>query len=169
MLTNRRSTMMIPPSRRPSWQTGSKAAPALAPPTYVADNDMPHSSTPSLLITTTESLPGHTVTHVVGSVHGTMTCARKDPKSFLKSIASSLAGPWGESKPLTSALYQARDQAIERMTREAVGHGANAVVGLNIRESEIMGCIVVSVSATACLVERTKGPKRDSAQESVYS
>jgi uncharacterized protein YbjQ (UPF0145 family) len=67
-------------------------------------------------------------------------------------------------------LYQARDQAIERMTKDAIEKGANAVVGLQIRETEVMGCVVVSVSATACLVEKEKTQvKRDSAQESPFN
>lgn len=55
------------------------------------------------------------------------------------------------------------------MTKDAIEKGANAAVGLQIRESEVMGCVVVSVSATACLVEQEKGGvKRDSAQESPF-
>lgn len=93
----------------------------------------------------------------------------KVPKSFLKSLSGSITGTWGEAKPLTQVLYQARDQAIERMTRDAIEKGANAVIGMHIRETEVMGCVVVSVSATACLVEKERvQPKRDSAQESPF-
>ena len=65
---------------------------------------------------------------------------------------------------MTSLIYQARDQAVERMVKEAVGKGANAVVGVEVRESEVFGCLVVSVVGTACWVEK-EGVKRDSAQQ----
>jgi uncharacterized protein YbjQ (UPF0145 family) len=55
------------------------------------------------------------------------------------------------------------------MTKDAIEKGANAVIGLQIRETEVMGCVVVSVSATACLVEKERGVmKRDSAQENPF-
>lgn len=71
---------------------------------------------------------------------------------------------------MTSAVCAARDTAVERMVKEAVGRGANAVVGVGFRESEVLGCVVVSVVGTGVWVEKGKvggerGVKRDSAQE----
>jgi uncharacterized protein YbjQ (UPF0145 family) len=171
MLTNRRSTMPINHSRMPSWHVGSKTVDPTqlnhAPPTYTIDN-VPRSLTPSILTSTTPNLPGYTTTRIIGAIHGTASLVHKSPKSLLKTFSSSITGSWGEAKPLTQVLYQARDQAIERMTRDAIEKGANAVIGLQIRESEVMGCVVVSVSATACLVEKEKVTKRDSAQGSPF-
>lgn len=67
---------------------------------------------------------------------------------------------------MTSVIYAARDQAVERMVKEAVGKGANAVIGVSVRESEVLGCVVVSVCGTGVWVERERvdGGKRDSAQ-----
>lgn len=165
MLTNRRS-MMAPPSRMPSWHPQSKPYPpvsAAAPLEF--DAEIHPSRTPSLLTTTTSTLAGHRVVRAIGAVHGTTTCARKDTKSFVKNIASSFGSGWGEPKSVTSVIYAARDQAIERMVKEAMSKGANAIVGLEVRESEVLGCVVVSVSGTACWVERDMGrEKRDSAQ-----
>lgn len=170
MLTNRRSTMMVPPSRMPSWHPQSKPyppSPSVAPLAF--DTEILPSRTPSLLTTTTATLPGHRVLRVIGAVHGTTSCARKDPKSFIKSIASGFGGSWGEAKSVTSIIYHARDQAIDRMVKEAIGKGANAIIGLEIRESEILGCVVVSVSGTACWVEKEQEPKRDSAQDDPFA
>lgn len=151
----------------PSWHAGSKTTkdnPVF--PTYTIDN-VPHSLTPAILTSTTPSLPGYTTTHLIGAIHGTASLTHKAPKSFLKLLSSSITGAWGEAKPLTQVLCQARDQAIERMTKDAIKKGANAVVGMQIRETEVLGCVVVSVSATACLVEKERlQGKRDSAQES---
>jgi uncharacterized protein YbjQ (UPF0145 family) len=136
---------------------------SVAPLTF--NTEIHPSRTPSLLIATTASLPGHRVLRVVGTVHGTTTCARKDTKSFIKNIASNFGNSWGEAKSVTSLIYHTRDQAIDRMVKEAIGKGANAIVGMEVRESEILGCVVVSVSGTACWVERERGEKRDSAQD----
>jgi uncharacterized protein YbjQ (UPF0145 family) len=153
----------------PSWHPQSKPYPdtPTTAPNLSFDTELQPSRTPGLLTTTTSALPGHRIIRTIGTVHGTTSCARKDPKSFVKSITSAFGNGWGEAKSVTSIIYHARDQAIERLVKEAINKGANAIIGLEVRESEIMGCVVVSVSGTACWVEkeRDSAPKRDSAQE----
>jgi uncharacterized protein YbjQ (UPF0145 family) len=161
-MMNRRS-MMAPPSRMPSWHPQSKPYPE-TPTTASFDTDIQPSRTPALLTATTQTLPGHRIIRTIGTAHGTTSLARKDTKSFVKNITAAFGANWGEAKSVTSIIYHARDQAVERMVKEAVGKGANAIVGLEVRESEILGCVVVSVSGTACWVEK-EGMKRDSAQE----
>ncbi|RAR00763.1 amidohydrolase family protein [Stemphylium lycopersici] len=161
MLTNRRSTMMVPPNRMPSWHPHSKGS---MPQDVVAaplstDTEAPQSRTPAMLTSTSSDLPGHRIIRVLGAVHGTTSATRKDTKSFIKNMASKFSSTWGEAKSVTSIVYQARDQAIDRLVKEAISRGANAVFGLDIREAEILGCVVVSVSGTAAWV------KRDSAQD----
>jgi uncharacterized protein YbjQ (UPF0145 family) len=129
------------------------------------DTEPPQSRTPAVLTSTTSDLPGHRVLCVLGAVHGTTSAARKDPKSFIKNITSTFNSNWGEAKSVTSIVYQARDQAIDRLVKEAISKGANAIVGLDIRECEILGCVVVSASGTAVWVEKESQAKRDSAQE----
>ncbi len=163
--------MPLKHKRMPSWHAGSKTVEAShnsAIQTCAIDN-VPRSLTPAIITSTTPNLPGYKVIRLIGAIHGTASLTHKVPKSFLKSLSSSIAGSWGEPKPLTQVLYQARDQAIERITKDAIDKGANAVIGLQIRETEVMGCVVVSVSATACLVEQERiQMKRDSAQESPF-
>lgn len=158
---------MVPPNRMPSWHPQSKSTmpqntPA-APLNF--ETEVLQSRTPALLTSTTTDLPGHRVNRVLGAVHGTANATRKDTKSFLKNVASSFGTNWGEAKTITSIIYQARDQAMDRLIKEAIAKGANAIVGLVIRESEILGCVVVNVSGTAAWVEKERHPKRDSAQE----
>jgi uncharacterized protein YbjQ (UPF0145 family) len=136
MLTNRRS-MMAPLARTPSFKPA---------PNFEAD---PHCRTPSVLTATTDSLPGHRIAKVIGTVHGLTTCARKDTKTFLKAVGSA-----NEAKSLTHMLYNARDQAIERMVRDCISRGGNAIVGMGFGESEILGFAQVSVYGTAVFVER---------------
>ncbi|KAF2646939.1 DUF74-domain-containing protein [Massarina eburnea CBS 473.64] len=137
MLTNRRSTMMIPKGQPPTFRSD---------PTPETE---PHCRTSSVLTSTTDELPGHHVTKVIGTVHGLTTCARKDTKSFLKAV-----GNGNEAKSLTHMLYNARDQAIERMVRDCISRGGNAIVGMGFGESEILGFAQISCYGTAVLVER---------------
>ncbi|KAF2021114.1 DUF74-domain-containing protein [Aaosphaeria arxii CBS 175.79] len=142
MLTNRRSTMMIPP---PTTHKRTQSFTA-ASPNYESE---PHCRTSSVLTATTDNLPGHRVVKVIGTVHGITTCARKETKTFLKSM-----GMGSEAKSLTHMLYNARDQAIERMVRDCVSRGGNAIVGIGFGESEVLGFAQVSVYGTAVFVER---------------
>jgi len=159
--------MMVPPNRMPSWHPQSKGT--MPQNVYAAplatDTEAPTSRTPAILTSTSSDLPGHRVIRVLGAVHGTTSAVRKDSKSFIKNIAANFGSGWGEAKTVTSILYQARDQAIDRLVKEAIAQGANAIVGLEIRESDILGCVVVSVSGTACWVEKENHVKRDSAQD----
>jgi uncharacterized protein YbjQ (UPF0145 family) len=162
--------MMVPPNRMPSWHPqskGSMPSPSILHLT-TDTTETPQSRTPSLLTATTSCLPGHRIIRVLGTAHGTTSAARKDPKSFIRNIAANFSSSWGEAKSVTSIIYQARDQAIERLVKEAIKMGANAVVGVSVRETEMCGCVVVSVSGTAVWVEKERegsgGVKRDSAQ-----
>ncbi|KAL5117366.1 hypothetical protein ACEQ8H_004682 [Pleosporales sp. CAS-2024a] len=153
--------MRVPPSRMPSWHPPPSRpyaeSPGLAPATLMDTTDMYASRTPGLLTSTTSGLAGHGVVGVVGACHGSVCLVRKDTKSLIKNMASCLGSSnWGEAKALTSAIYWARDQAMERMIKEAVAKGANAVIGLEVRETDVLGCVVVSVSATGVWVEKEK-------------
>ncbi|KAF2649757.1 DUF74-domain-containing protein [Lophiostoma macrostomum CBS 122681] len=138
MLTNRRSTMMLPQQNRTS-----SYRPEVAPETE------PHCRTTSVLTATTDALPGHRIVKVIGTVHGITTCARKETKTFLKA-----AGLGNEAKSLTHMLYNARDQAIERMVKDCISRGGNAIIGLGFNESEVLGFAQVSCYGTAVFVER---------------
>lgn len=87
-------------------------------------------------------------------VHGMTTCARKDTKTFLKA-----AGTANEAKSLTHMLYNARDQAVERMVKDCIGRGGNAIIGLGFGESEVLGFAQVSCYGTAVFVERETSEK----------
>lgn len=159
--------MMVPPNRMPSWHPHSKGTmpPDTSSVPLTTELESPQSRTPGLLTSTSQELPGHRVLRALGAVHGTTSATRKDTKAFIKNIAANFNSSWGEAKSVTSIVYQARDQAIDRLVKEAISKGANAVVGLEVRESEILGCVVVSVSGTAVWVEKETQPKRDSAQD----
>jgi len=88
-----------------------------------------------MFLVTTEFVEGHKIEKVLGLVRGNTIRARhlgRDVMAGLRNIVG------GEIKDYTRMLTQARDQAIERMVKEAEGLGANAVVGVRFTTSQTM-------------------------------
>jgi len=88
-----------------------------------------------MLLVTTEYVEGRKIEKVFGLVRGNTIRARhvgRDVMAGLRNIVG------GEIKDYTRMLTQARDQAIERMVKEAEGLGANAVVGVRFTTSQTM-------------------------------
>jgi len=88
-----------------------------------------------MLLVTTECVEGRKIEKVLGLVRGNTLRARhlgRDVMAGLRNIVG------GEIKDYTRMLTQARDQAIERMVKEAEGLGANAVVGVRFTTSQTM-------------------------------
>ncbi|KAL7620815.1 hypothetical protein AAE478_009813 [Parahypoxylon ruwenzoriense] len=154
MLTNRRSTLMIPGAGNLNNRPGSHnpgASPTLS--SLKPDNE-PHCGSSSVLTSTTPELPGYRIARVLGAAYGSTTYAIKDTKSLLKAVITG-----AEVRNLTHMAYNARDQAVERMTRDCVSRGANAIVGMSFSEGEVLGFAQVSVYGTAVYVEREKQPE----------
>lgn len=142
--------MMMPPN---GWSATHQSGP---PPNLssLKPESEPHCALPSILTSTTPSLPGYRVVRVLGAVYGSTAYALKDTKSLIKSLITG-----SEVKSLTHMMYNARDQAMERLTRDCVARGANAVVAVTFEEKELLGFVQVSVSGTAVYVEREKQPE----------
>ena len=88
-----------------------------------------------MLLVTTEQLEGRRIEEVLGLVRGNTIRARhlgRDVMAGLRNVVG------GEIKDYTRMLTQARDQAIERMVKEAQALGANAVVGVRFTTSQTM-------------------------------
>ncbi len=104
-----------------------------------------------MLITTMNDVPGHRITQVHGEVFG-LTVRSRNVGSQLGAAFKSLAG--GELKGMTKNLEASRQEAIDRLTRAAEAHGANAVVAMRFDTTE-MGDTWSEVCAygTACSVE----------------
>jgi uncharacterized protein YbjQ (UPF0145 family) len=107
--------------------------------------------TQPVLIVTTNEIPGYQITQVHGDVFGLIVRAR-NYFSNLGAQFRTLAG--GEVAGYTKLLTDSRNQARERMWREARARGANAVVGMRFDCNEI-GDIMSEVVAygTAVTVE----------------
>ncbi|KAI0839258.1 hypothetical protein F5Y06DRAFT_30818 [Hypoxylon sp. FL0890] len=149
MLTNRRSTLMVPGNvnGKPTI-----CQPGTQPPlTSQKPENEPHCTAPSILTSTMPTLPGYRVINILGAVYGSTTYTLKETKPLLKSLTTG-----SEVKNLTHITYNARDQAVERMTHDCVSRGANAIIGMSFEEKEVLGCVQVSVSGTAVYAEREK-------------
>ena len=104
-----------------------------------------------MIVATTENLPGHRVTRVIGQVYGLTVRTR----GLGGNIAAQLRGlVGGEVASYTKLLEDARRQAVDRLVQTAAATGANAVVMMRFDSSEI-GTTMSEIVAygTAVVVE----------------
>jgi uncharacterized protein YbjQ (UPF0145 family) len=110
----------------------------------------PADTTPVLIVTMNE-IPGYRITAVHGDVFGLVVRARN---MFSNIGAQFMATVGGEVTGYTKLLTDSRNQARDRMWKEARSRGANAVVAMRFDCNEI-GDIMSEVAAygTAVSVE----------------
>ena len=87
-----------------------------------------------MLITTMNDLPGYEIEEVFGEVFG-LTVRSRNVGSQIGASFKSLVG--GELKGMTKMLAEGRAHATERVTEEAEGKGANAIVAFRFDTSEL--------------------------------
>jgi len=87
-----------------------------------------------MLLATTDTIPGKTITQCLGLVRGNTIRGRHVGKDLLAALRN-LVG--GEIAEYTKLLGESREQAIDRMTEEAKKLGANAIVGVRFSTSEV--------------------------------
>jgi len=87
-----------------------------------------------MLIATTNELPGYEIEEVYGEVFG-LTVRSRNLGSQIGAGLKSLIG--GELAGMTKMLAQGREEAIARLTAEAEGKGANAVLAMRFDTSEL--------------------------------
>src|ERR1700729_2185791 len=90
----------------------------------------------SILVVTTNDVPGYEVVKVYGEVFGVMTRSRNAFSNIgagLKSIVG------GEIGAYTKLLSDSRIEATERMKQAAAEHGANAILAMRFDTGEIGG------------------------------
>ncbi len=89
-----------------------------------------------MIITNIEQVPGKTVAAELGLVQGSTVRSKhlgKDVGAFFKGLVG------GEIKGYSELLVEGRDEAIERMTKQAEALGADAVVNVRLATSSITG------------------------------
>ena len=104
-----------------------------------------------MIITTTDTIPGKTITQSFGIVRGNTIRARhigRDIVAVLRTIVG------GEIDEYTKLMGEAREQALDRMTDEARRMGANAIVCVRFTTSLLMaGSAELLAFGTAVTIE----------------
>jgi uncharacterized protein YbjQ (UPF0145 family) len=104
-----------------------------------------------MILVTTDEIPGHRVTRVLGLVQGSSVRARhigQDITAFLKNLTG------GEIRQYTKLLAEAREQCLDRMRAEAAALGANAITGVRFSSTDISeGASELIVYGTAVVIE----------------
>ena len=88
-----------------------------------------------MILVTTETVSGYTVTETLGIVIGNMIRARhigKDISAALRSIVGK------EIKEYTGMLSESREQSIQRMKERAKELGADGILGARFQTSMII-------------------------------
>jgi len=88
-----------------------------------------------MLLTTTEAIEGRRIEKTLGLVRGNTIRARHVGRDIMAGLRTIVGG---EIKDYTRMLDQARDQAIQRMVRQAEELGANAILGVRFTTSQTM-------------------------------
>ena len=104
-----------------------------------------------MIITTSNEIPGMKIVKTLGLVKGNTIRARHIGRDIM-ALFRHIGG--GEVTDYTKMMAESREQALDRMTREAENLGANAVICLRISTSYIMsGAAEILAYGTAVVVE----------------
>lgn len=105
----------------------------------------------SVILVTTDKVPGYRIVRVLGLVSGSSAMARGLGGDILASIRN-LVG--GEVTEYTELMEAARKKALQRLIENARRRGANAVVGLRLSTSAIaQGVSEIVWYGTAVVIE----------------
>jgi len=88
-----------------------------------------------MIITTTSTVPGNEITEILGVARGSTVRARnigRDIFAGLKNIVG------GEIEEYTKLQAQSREQAMQRMVKDAERLGADAVINVRFGTSMVM-------------------------------
>ena len=88
-----------------------------------------------MLITTQDELADYKITKTLGMVRGNTIRARHIGKDIMAGLRTIVGG---EITEYTKMLAESREQALDRMIKEAEEMGANAIVCLRFTTSAVM-------------------------------
>ncbi len=103
-----------------------------------------------MILTTTNTVEGHTITAYEGIVVGEAIMGANIVRDFFASVTDVIGGRSGAYE---SKLQDARTEAMAEIEERAAALGANAVVGIDL-DYEVIGdsMLMVSVSGTAVTI-----------------
>ena len=88
-----------------------------------------------MIIVSSETITGKEIVKTLGLVRGNTIRARNIGKDILAGLKK-LVG--GEIEGYTKLMAEAREQAVDRMIKDAEKLGANAIVAMRFSTSEVM-------------------------------
>ncbi len=104
-----------------------------------------------MIITTTEFIPDKKIVKVLGLVKGNTVRARHIGKDILAALKNIVGG---EIREYTKLLAEAREQALDRMIKNAEELGANAIIGVRFGTSYVMqNAAEIMAYGTAVIIE----------------
>ena len=108
-----------------------------------------------MFLVTTNSIEGKPILETLGLVRGNTIQARHIGHDILAGLRNIVGG---EIKDYTAMLDKARDQAVERMVRQAEKLGATAIIGVRFTTSQTMsGAAEILAYGTAVRVQGCVG------------
>ena len=109
-----------------------------------------------MLLSNLETIPGCDVVQYLGLVQGSSVRAKHLGRDFMAGLKN-LTG--GELKGYTELLQETRNEAIERMIKEAHGIGANAILNIRLSTASVAaGAAEVMAYGSAVVVQARQYP-----------
>lgn len=100
-----------------------------------------------MILTTTEFVPGKEIQETLGIARGSTVRARNIGRDMFASFKNIVGG---EISEYTQLQAQSREQALDRMVKDAQSLGADAVVNVRLTTSMVMqGCSEILAYGTA--------------------
>ncbi len=100
-----------------------------------------------MILSTTENVPNKQIEEIVGIARGSTVRARNVGRDIFAGFKNLIGG---EINEYTKLQAQSREEALERMTKDAERLGADAIVNLRFNTSMIMqGAAEILVYGTA--------------------
>lgn len=104
-----------------------------------------------MILSNIETIPGRTIVKHLGLVNGSTVRAKHAGRDIMASFKNIFGG---ELKGYTELLQESREEAISRMTAQAVAIGANAIVNVRFSTSSIAaGAAELYAYGTAVVLE----------------
>jgi uncharacterized protein YbjQ (UPF0145 family) len=105
-----------------------------------------------MIVVTTNDIPGWQIDEVIGEVFG-LTVRSRNAFSQMGAGFKSMFG--GELKGMTKALYDSRNEVMNRMIEQATERGANAILAMRFDTSE-MGDVWTEICAYGTAVRASQ-------------
>ncbi|MCP4703463.1 MAG: YbjQ family protein [candidate division Zixibacteria bacterium] len=108
-----------------------------------------------MIIVTTDNIPGKKIVEQLGLVRGNSVRVRHIGRDIVAGLKTIIGGEVAE---YTKMLAETREQALDRMTEEAIKKGADAVINVRFSTSFIMKAAAELLAyGTAVKIENDAG------------